>query len=101
LRTHEGELPDLIESGLRLREWAGISPVANEVINFLAAGPTPEAIVEFHPSAAGAARVRELLERNQEGALSAIERAELDELALLDHFMTLVKARAFEKAKAA
>jgi hypothetical protein len=101
LRSHEDELADIIESGLRLREWAGISGLANEVINFLATGPDPKAIVAFHPSETGAARVRELLDRNREGALNPTEKAELDEMALLDHFMTLIKARTFEKAKAA
>ena len=101
LRSNEDELAELIESGLRLRDWGGGSGLASEVINFLATGPNSKAIVAFHPSEVGAARARELLAKNREGALTSAEKAELDEMALLDHFMTLVKARAFEQSKAA
>jgi hypothetical protein len=38
--------------------------------------------------------VRELLQLNQAGALSAEEAAEMDDIAELDHFVTQVKAQA-------
>ena len=101
LGSNANDLAELIESGLRVRNWPGASSLVAEVVNFLATGPDPESIVAFHPSAAGAERARELLNRNREGSLTAVERAELDEMALLDQFMTLVKARAFEESKAA
>src|SRR3954463_2407949 len=88
LRSHEDELADIIESGLRVREWVGISGLAGELINFLATGPDPGAIVAFHPSEVGTVRVRQLLERNREGTLTPSEKAELDEVALLDHFVS-------------
>jgi hypothetical protein len=95
----EDSLAELIEAGLRTREWTGASGLAAEVIRFLGSGPRLDQIIAFHPSEAAAARARELLDRNREGALSASETAELDEMALLDHLMTLVKARAFEQTK--
>jgi hypothetical protein len=101
LPSNQSELAEIIESGLRIRDWVGISSVANEVISFLAMGPKPQAIVEFHPSETTAARARDLLEKNRDSSLSGEEKAELDEMALLDHLMTLVKARAFEQLKAA
>jgi hypothetical protein len=100
LPRNQNELAEILENGLRIRDWVGVSTVANEVINFLARGPKPEAIVAFHPSSNAAARTHELLERNRSGSLSPSERAELDEMALLDQLMTLVKARAFEQTKA-
>ena len=37
-------------------------------------------------------RARELLQRNQAGALSPAEEAELDEICEIDRFVTLIKA---------
>ena len=99
--SNRSEWAEVIESGLRFRDWIGVSRTANEVIDFLAMGPTPQAIIDFHPSETSAARMRELLEKNHKGSLDGAEKAELDEMALLDHLMTLVKARAFEQLKAA
>jgi hypothetical protein len=95
------EVSELIEAGLRFRDWVGASTVANEVIEFLAGGPKPADIIAFHPSPAAMTHVRELLDENRSGDLTASQKAELDEMALLDHLITLVKARAFKQAKAA
>jgi hypothetical protein len=91
------ELAELIESGFRIRNWTGESGVARELVNFLASGPSPKAIVAFHPSEESALRVRGLLDKNRAGHLTLAERAELDEMALLDQFMSLLKARGFEE----
>lgn len=101
LKSEPGDLAELIESGLRLRDWVGESELASEIIRFLASGPQAREIISFRPSEAGADRARELLRRNRDGSLTPAEKAEMDEMALLDHFMTLIKARAWEQSKAA
>jgi hypothetical protein len=101
LQVEPGDLAEIIESGLRVRNWAGASSLADEVIGFLAKGPKPAEILNYHPSRKSADRARSLLERNREGKLTAAEQAELDEMSLLDHLMTLVKSRAWQDSKAA
>jgi hypothetical protein len=89
----QNRLVDILELGLR--ELApGPYPLHNEVVDFLASGPSPQEIVRFRPSENDIARVRELLEKNQAGLLTESEQAELDQYETLDYFMTLVKARA-------
>jgi hypothetical protein len=101
LGENQERVIEIIEAGLRFREWPGASGLATEVIDFLASGPAPRKIVDFHPSKLSVERMRDLLDREEEGKLTAAEKAELDEMALLDHLMSLVKARAWEQAQAA
>jgi hypothetical protein len=39
-------------------------------------------------------RLRYLIDANRQGTLSAAERAELDEASAMNHFVTLLKAKA-------
>ncbi len=93
LKPMQNRLVDLLELGLR-----GFEPsrygLSEEIINFFASGPTPSEIIDFRPSLDVIARVHELLDRNQESALSEAEQEELDEYERLDYLMTLIKARA-------
>ena len=65
-----------------------------EVIDFIAGGNTPEAVVAFKPSEAARARVTELLAREKAEGLKPEEKSELDHYAQLEHLMRLAKARA-------
>jgi len=65
-----------------------------EVIDFIAAGTTPQNVIAFHPSEAAQERVADLLSREKEGALSREEKSELDHYLQLEHLMRLAKARA-------
>lgn len=65
-----------------------------EVIDFIAGGNTPEAVVAFRPSEAARARVADLLMREKSDGLNAEEKSELDHYAQLEHLMRLAKARA-------
>jgi hypothetical protein len=65
-----------------------------EVVDFIAAGTTPQNVIAFRPSEAAQARVEELLSRDKEGALSPAEKSELDHYLQLEHLMRLAKARA-------
>lgn len=58
-----------------------VSPAYFEIIDFIAAGTTPEAVAHFRPSPEAQQRVAELVEREKEYGLSLEEQAELD------HFM--------------
>jgi hypothetical protein len=65
-----------------------------EVIDFIAAGTTPQNVIAFHPSQAAQERVEDLLQREKEGELSPAEKSELDHYLQLEHLMRLAKARA-------
>ncbi len=70
--------------------------ITDEVLDFLVTGPTPEQIIAFHASEQAQEQLRLLLERNRNGTLTEQERAELDEMSRVDHFFTLIKARAMK-----
>jgi len=68
--------------------------VYEEIVEFIATGPSPSGIVGFQPSAAAKARVADLLSREKTTGLSADEKSELDHFLELEHIMRLAKARA-------
>ena len=67
-----------------------------EVIDFIAAGTTPQNVIDFRPSDAAQERLENLLSREKEGSLSAEEKFELDHYLQLEHLMRLAKARAHD-----
>ena len=70
----------------------------DEILDFLASAPTQEAIIAFRPSERLQARASELLDKNRAGKLTAEEQVELDEFQRMNHFMTMLKARARKKS---
>lgn len=65
-----------------------------EVVDFIAAGPSSGKIVAFRPSEESRLRVADLVRREKVGELSAAEVSELDHYFQLEHLMRLAKARA-------
>ncbi len=73
--------------------------ITDEVLDFLVSAPTPQQIVAFHASENAQAHLRTLLDNNRNGTLTSEERAELDEMNRVNHFFTLIKARAMKAIK--
>jgi len=71
-----------------------VTKVYEEIVDFIAGGNTPEAVVAFRPSEAARARVAELLAREKREGLNTEEKSEMDHYAQLEHLMRLAKARA-------
>lgn len=67
-----------------------------EIIEFIAAGTTPAAVVSFRPSAGTKKRVAELIEQEKTSGLSSEEKSELDHYMQLEHLMRLAKVRAHQ-----
>ena len=65
-----------------------------EIVDFIAAGTTPEDVISFRPSEAVQEYVADLLAREKEEELSPAEKSELDHYMQIEHLMRLVKARA-------
>jgi hypothetical protein len=65
-----------------------------EIINFIAAGTTPESVVSFRSSDIVQQRVAGLVERSNDGTISIEEQSELEDYLQLEHIMIMAKARA-------
>jgi len=66
----------------------------DEIINFIAGGTTPAAVVAFRPSDGVQQRVAELVERSKTDSISPEEQSELEDYLQLEHIMIMAKARA-------
>ena len=82
-----------------MTEIAPPASVQDEVLAFLLTSPSPQQIITFHASDVAQERLRTLLEANRNGTLTEAETAELDEAEQIDHFVTLLKAKAHLKLK--
>lgn len=66
----------------------------DEVIEFIAAGTSPQNVIAFRPSEEAKARVADLIFREKTEGLSAEETSELNHYLQVEHLMRLAKARA-------
>ena len=66
----------------------------DEIIDFIAAGTTPDAVARFEPSPQTKAYVADLIHREKTVGLTPEEASELDHYLKLEHVMRLAKARA-------
>jgi len=66
----------------------------DEIIDFIAAGTTPEAVVAFRPSESVQQRIAQLVERSKDGSMSSEEQSELQDYLQLEHILIMAKARA-------
>ena len=83
-----------------MTDYAPPASIQEEVLAFLLSTPTPQDIIDFHASEAAQERLRYLLETNRQGTLNDEERAELDEVSQMNHFIMLLKAKAHQEAQA-
>lgn len=69
-------------------------PFYEQVLDFLASGPSAQEIIAYRPSKAAQARFNRLLEAKRERQLSAQEEEELDHYITMDRMLSLLKAKA-------
>jgi len=65
-----------------------------EIIDFIAAGTTPQSLVDFSPSEATKSRVWQLVEQKKSASLTEEESRELENFLQLEHLMRMAKAKA-------
>jgi len=65
-----------------------------EIIDFIAAGTTPESVVKFQPAEVVKERVADSDFQEKNGEISTGEKSELDHYLLLEHLIRLAKVRA-------
>lgn len=68
--------------------------VYDEIIDFIAAGTTPQSVIDFQLSEAAQERLADLVYQAKTEGLTGDEKRELDKYLMLEHLMTLVKAKA-------
>lgn len=66
----------------------------DEIVDFIAAGTTPDSVAHFEPSAEVKEYVADLIGREKTVGLTDEEVSELDHFMKLEHLMRLAKARA-------
>ncbi|AFY43899.1 hypothetical protein [Nostoc sp. PCC 7107] len=74
--------------------------VYDEIVEFIAAGTTPESVVKFQLSDSTKERLEYLVYQHKMGELTPEEKKELDHFLTLEHIMTLAKAKAHQYLKA-
>ncbi|BAY90720.1 hypothetical protein FDUTEX481_07928 [Tolypothrix sp. PCC 7601] len=70
--------------------------VYDEIIDFIAAGTTPQSVVNFQLSDLAKGRLEELIYRHKTGELTQEDKRELNHFLTLEHIMTLAKAKAHQ-----
>ena len=73
-----------------------LSPVYDDLLNYLIEKATPGEILAFKPSKVAQERANELLEANSAGTLTPEEEAELEQMLQIDRLVSVLKARALE-----
>jgi hypothetical protein len=68
--------------------------VFDELTDFIISQPSLEAMAAYHASEEVENRVHFLLEKNREEGLTPDEREEMQHFLAIDHFLTLLKAKA-------
>jgi hypothetical protein len=66
----------------------------DEIVDFIAAGTTPESVADFEPSQETKDHVADLIHKEKLGTITPDESSELDHFLKLEHLMRLAKARA-------
>jgi len=89
------QLPDLLRRCLH--PLALPAQVYRYVLDFLTSQPTPEQIAAFRPTPDMQSRLRRLIEKEQDGALSDEEQQELSEYEQIEHLIVMFKAGAISK----
>jgi hypothetical protein len=66
----------------------------DEIVDFVAAGPTADAVAHFEASRESKSRGDDLIHNQKTAGLTAEEASDLDHFLKLEHVMRLAKARA-------
>jgi hypothetical protein len=69
----------------------------DEIVEFIAGGPSIRSVADFRASPAAKARVDFLLRKEKEEGLLPDEKTELDDCETLEQVMNLAKARARQR----
>lgn len=72
-----------------------VTKLYDEIIEFIATGTTPQSVIDFKISADAKERLDDLVYAHHTGELTPDQQKELDYFLMLEHIMTLAKAKAY------
>jgi hypothetical protein len=99
VRARQQQLPKILELGLRelnADAQSGFDGAA-DILELLAALPTPEQILALRPSERLAARIAELIERSRNGSMTPLDDEDWEKYEYLEHLVRMAKAAALLK----
>lgn len=70
-----------------------------EIIEFIAAGTSPNSVIAYQPSQRAKDRVADLISREKIDGLTPDEKTDLDRYLQIEHIMRLAKARAYRHVR--
>ena len=96
IRVHRQQLPKILELGLRELNAGGQCGFdgASDVLELLAALPTPEEILNLRPSPRLSARVAEIIEKRRTGEMTSFDEEEWERYEYLEHLVRMAKEAA-------
>ena len=99
IRAQQRQLTKILELGLRELNAGGQSGFdgAADVLELLAALPTPEEILNLRPSARLSARISELVGKSRAGEMTPLDEEEWQRYEYLEHLVRMAKAAAQSK----
>ena len=99
LQPFRDRLTEILERGLRELSVEKPRQFKDEedILSLLAQKPAPEQVIALRPTPEFQERVSELLQRNKADGLSQQEDAELNRYLMLEHFVRLAKAHAYQE----
>jgi len=96
IQAQQQQLPRILELGLRELNAGGQSGFdgAADVLELLAALPSPEEILNLRPSARLSARVAEIVEKSRAGEMTPLDEEDWERYEYLEHLVRMAKAAA-------
>ena len=95
LASVRDRLPEILEQALGGSASLPVE-VYRYVLEFLMSNPSPQAIVDFHPTPTTQERIGVLLEKNRTNQLTTEEASELDAYERLNRFVRQFKIKALQ-----
>ncbi|MDX2077061.1 MAG: hypothetical protein SFZ02_11565 [bacterium] len=80
--------------------FAPVDTLFDDILEFLASSPSPEAIINYHPPENLQSRLSELIEKNRKSQISSHEQIELDEFLRMNRFMNRLRIKARQRLSA-
>lgn len=96
IEARRQQFPKILELGLRELNASGQSGFdgAADVLELLAALPPPQEILKLRPSPRLAAWVAQVIDKNRQGAMTALDEEEWERYEYLEHLVRMAKAAA-------
>jgi hypothetical protein len=94
IRQNEERLPEILQLGLQQLHGNVVFEETTALLEFLAASPSPQEVLDLHASERLEQRLNELLEFNRTRGLNEGEQKEWERYEHVEHLVRMAKIRA-------